>query len=155
MLRCWTERWSCWVERSCNNVLYIIGGTLQWDVSTSIIFDKLSLTVQDTQCKALHGLYHPVHYDSHTSTHLQAAHPLSWTPGPPAAPPLNTGRSPSGQLHQTGWTSAYWRLQSRWYHYHFPVWAAHLFHSGAKWSQADTYKELYWQVRVILLSGPT
>ena len=67
-----------------------------------------NLTVQDTQCNALRGLCHSVHYDNHTSTHSQAAYPLSWTPGPPAAPPLNTGRSLSGQLCQTGWTLAYW-----------------------------------------------
>ena len=61
-------------------------------------FDHLrqteSLTVQDKQCKARHGLCHPVHYNNRTSTHLQAVHLLSWTPGPSVVPPLNTGRSP-------------------------------------------------------------
>ena len=98
------------VEQSRNK-----GNKLQWDVLTSSIFVSHKLRV--SLCKthsAPHGLCHFVHYDSHTNTHLQAVHPLSWTPGPPAVPPLDTGRSLSGRPRQTGWTSAYRYTRLEW-----------------------------------------
>ena len=112
------------VEQSRNK-----GNELQWDVLTSSIFvsHKLRVSLCKThsaghtvhpvdwsRSRAPCGLGHPVHYDSHTSTHLQAVHPLPWTPGPLTVPHLNTGRSLSGRPRQTGWTSAYMYTRLEW-----------------------------------------